>query len=215
MTAVKQVGMSEYRYSDISSETREIRLLTFVHNGVDDPIKVPLSTAHLDETPHYSTASYYWGDEAELSTLLVNDFRLVVPSSAVAALTRIHELACESPVWIDALCIDQQNMREREGQVALMGIMYKSAMSNLISLEDKDATAALRGIAEPSRGLLKETKGVELANILRPRGQWASSGKPLTMSPPYEALKEFFDLPWFRYVSLTTYAHVLTMNPIC
>ncbi|OQO10783.1 hypothetical protein B0A48_04083 [Cryoendolithus antarcticus] len=81
-----------------------------------------------------------------------------------------------------------------------MSIVYRSAVSNFIFLGNKDATSALRGIAVLSHELLKETQEVELADVLRPRGQWASSNKPLTTTPPYEDLREFFDLPWFRRV---------------
>jgi len=45
------------------------------------------------------------------------------------ALIAVRQKKEEVLVWVDALCIDQQNKDERATQVRLMGNIYSKAMS--------------------------------------------------------------------------------------
>jgi hypothetical protein len=47
-------------------------------------------------------------------------------------------------LWIDALCINQQDMREREKQVRMMGSLYKSAASVHVWLGTADGNSAVQ-----------------------------------------------------------------------
>lgn len=69
-------------------------------------------------------------------------------------LKRVRDLYVDiSYIWIDAVCIDQGNLRERSHQVQAMSKIYKQAHTTLVWLGDndrfsKDALAALGKLAE-------------------------------------------------------------------
>jgi hypothetical protein len=143
----------------------EIRLLeiispTNLHGAETDPIVVRFHVVSLKEQPQYHALSYVWGDpnNAEAITLRVPsvkdgnliDSRVDVTANLAMALRylRGHQdnLPRESSVapaplriWIDALCINQQDPVERGQQVAIMKEIYINAEYVLASLSpDKD-----------------------------------------------------------------------------
>jgi hypothetical protein len=53
-------------------------------------------------------------------------------------LGRLRALGIKDEVWIDALCIDQNDEKEKTEQVKLMGKIYSGAREVLIALEEAD-----------------------------------------------------------------------------
>jgi hypothetical protein len=45
-------------------------------------------------------------------------------------------------IWIDALCIDQTNLSEREAQVSLMGELFRKATTVIAWLGDEDCSTS-------------------------------------------------------------------------
>ncbi|POS72463.1 hypothetical protein DHEL01_v209143 [Diaporthe helianthi] len=85
----------------------------------------------------YATLSYVWGTEPATETITVNGFEVKVRpnlASALRALAADHRFDAQGGfhIWIDALCIHQCDLRERNDQVARMKHMYGMAW-NVIS----------------------------------------------------------------------------------
>lgn len=59
--------------------------------------------------------------------------------------------SCVPLLWIDALCIDQQNLTEKSQQVAMMNKIYSRANEVLVWLGDD-----CKGIGSEARGILKD-----------------------------------------------------------
>jgi len=83
-------------------------------------------------THSYNALSYAWGNHSELSgtSILVAGTALPVKANLAAALRQLRgskATALRSFWWIDALCINQADVRERNAQVALMRRIYGSA----------------------------------------------------------------------------------------
>ncbi|KAI1047803.1 hypothetical protein LB505_012848 [Fusarium chuoi] len=77
--------------------------------------------------PSFVPLLYVWGD-------LNDNPSLDVSGETIAATRNLHHiLDCllasrfDELLWIDALCIDQQNREERASQVAMMGAIYSHA----------------------------------------------------------------------------------------
>ncbi|KAH7389383.1 heterokaryon incompatibility protein-domain-containing protein [Phaeosphaeria sp. MPI-PUGE-AT-0046c] len=106
-----------------------IRLLTlFPSSNEDDEIVCTLKEHDFDEAiPRFTALSYTWGSEEDPKSILLNGYRADVRSNLHAALTHIRHAESEIIFWIDALCINQQSIEERNQQVPLMRDIYMVA----------------------------------------------------------------------------------------
>lgn len=93
--------------------------------GFDSTLKVfPLSHA-----PSYKALSYSWGDPKDPRPLLCNDVSLPITRNLHTALTSLAPDYAGQYLWIDAVCINQNNLAltEREHQVSIMRDIYSCA----------------------------------------------------------------------------------------
>jgi hypothetical protein len=90
----------------------------------------------LDAIPRleYTALSYTWGMETSLSTVAVNGYRLEVTKNLEIALRHLRLIDDTKTLWIDALCIDQNNILERNQQVQLMAQIYATATETIVWL---------------------------------------------------------------------------------
>ncbi|PMD66987.1 uncharacterized protein K444DRAFT_515540 [Hyaloscypha bicolor E] len=134
---------SGYRYSPLESSD-SIRLLQ-VENVLctakgRGPIRCWIRHFSLSNAPPYRALSYAWGpDSSSTKKIFLNGKIVQVRRNLWEALAHI-QFACfdfrtrekedvfaeenSTWVWIDALCIDQRNVEERNHQVGVMGRIY-------------------------------------------------------------------------------------------
>ncbi|KAK4223281.1 heterokaryon incompatibility protein-domain-containing protein, partial [Podospora fimiseda] len=120
--------VSDSVYQPLNTEKREIRLLRLhgLRPGDDSVIKCSIQHAVLYvNPPEYSAISYMWGDPGETKTLEISGTEVAIPKNAWEVL----EAMCwrQELIWIDSVCINQNHIKERNHQVALMGDIYSSA----------------------------------------------------------------------------------------
>jgi hypothetical protein len=76
--------------------------------------------------------SYTWGDSTDTVPIVVNDCRVDVTRNLEAALRALRcrkEYRAGMKLWVDALCINQQDLDERAVQVARMSDIYPLAIN--------------------------------------------------------------------------------------
>lgn len=128
-------------------QPRAFRLLSICKEDSQLSCKLNTFTIGEDECPQYKALSYTWGSPiygreeafASTSTILCNDQPFSVVLNLMDALEQLRTSGYEGYIWIDAICIDQQNVGERNAQVLLMGDIYSSALEVIIWL-GKDTT---------------------------------------------------------------------------
>ncbi|KAF4633092.1 hypothetical protein G7Y89_g5033 [Cudoniella acicularis] len=109
-----------------SLKDHEIRLVHLQPRAISDEIKCSLVTIKLDDA-QYEALSYEWGPVSPELPLIMNESWIDVRENLWWAL---HHLQLENEtrvLWIDALCINQQDTAERNHQVTQMGKIYSSA----------------------------------------------------------------------------------------
>ncbi|SPO07340.1 uncharacterized protein DNG_10034 [Cephalotrichum gorgonifer] len=159
-----------YDSDDLQLGHRQIRLLTISPSPAsshDGPIQCSLQVVDLDHPPEYYALSYTWGVPAEygpLSTMtddsdcliLCNTEALTVTPNLHGALRRLRHIPrlAGKAFWVDAVCINQQDQKERGDQVRLMAYIYRSAASVVSWLGEEDEHT------EPGFALLRELKSV-------------------------------------------------------
>lgn len=127
-------------YGALDDGRSEIRALSLNSGDFDDPISCSLQVVSLQEQPIYRALSYVWGTAPPNTTISINGHETKITPSLAATLRRIRNPASSSAtadgslIWIDAICINQADLAERESQVKLMGRIYRQASRVLIWL---------------------------------------------------------------------------------
>jgi hypothetical protein len=134
-----------------------IRLLRILNLGSDD-ITVTLEERGVGDDIAYECLSYTWngpkdGDEGDYWTtnhrrIVCNDTVTYIRQNLHDGLVQLRNSNILGPIWIDALCINQGDISERNSQVAQMGEIYKGATRVVVWLgkEDRYTKTALESL---------------------------------------------------------------------
>lgn len=120
-------GFGALAYRPIDSENGEIRLIKLLPGRYDDEIRLNLYTQNLKHGPSYEALSYAWGTAPSLKRAIINGFPVPIRESLDLGLRRLRLADRCRTLWVDALCINQSDVRERSHQVQQMSWIYKSA----------------------------------------------------------------------------------------
>ncbi|OAP65386.1 hypothetical protein AYL99_01358 [Fonsecaea erecta] len=119
----------------------EIRLFRMdsAADATDNKAEIVLSLDNylISEAPPFSALSYCWGDPATTASLQVNGNVLPITNNLNTALRRLRTVQERDHIqfwWVDAICIHQQNLRERAEQVMLMREIFRVASSVVVWL---------------------------------------------------------------------------------
>lgn len=150
---------------------QQIRLLTIDHLPTEDVtdrslIRCSLRTAVLGASEDsYQALSYVWGNAHDTETILVNGQKFQATKNLVQALLHVGYRGPTSSkrtaLWVDAICINQNDIPERNTQVLVMGTIYRNACDVLCWLGHSDKwtaagmefvnrlSAALKSVPDP------------------------------------------------------------------
>ena len=95
---------------------------------------VQCTLTHGSTADDYTCLSYTWGDENASYPILVDAQAFFVRKNLHGFLHVVREMYPLRPFWIDAVCIDQGSIAERNHQVAQMGVIYAAAVHVMIWL---------------------------------------------------------------------------------
>ena len=136
--------------------------------------------ANLDNAegiPVYTALSYTWGDRNEDVTIFIDDHPLKISENLAYALDDVVDKAVERSryLWIDQICINQQDRAERSNQVRYMGYIYEKATAVFVWLgksgEDHDVAINFLGSWEnPAEDYGRPSEGV-LLSVVRQMSQ--------------------------------------------
>jgi len=119
----------------LDKNKREIRLLKLhPEEGDDSQIRCSIITTSLDHRPEYAGLSYCWGDASNPLTIKLNDAALSVTSNLHSALRQLSQHGLVSLLWVDAICINQHDIHERNHQITLMRDIYEGAQLTIVWL---------------------------------------------------------------------------------
>src|SRR5690242_5567602 len=106
-------GPDAYRYSSIKSEANEIRVAKIKPaENRGDAIRCELINFCLDDKPTYRALSYTWGDDERSRQIDVDGKSLWISRNLDAALKRLRLLDSALYIWVDRICIDQDDDAE-------------------------------------------------------------------------------------------------------
>jgi hypothetical protein len=95
------------------------------------PIHCDLNTFRNDEKILYQALSYTWGETTDISPIYVNNVEVQVTKNLEVALDNLREDYSDIILWIDALCINQSDEKEKSEQVKQMKEIYSNASTTI------------------------------------------------------------------------------------
>ncbi|KAI9148395.1 Hps1-dma1 cluster oxidoreductase toxD [Paramyrothecium foliicola] len=130
-----------------SSKTGTIRLID-LHPGKDQSsLSCELRNASLLSLPTYDALSYCWGGQTLSKTIVCNGKSLAITENLFDALYHFRDSVKVTTLWADAICINQDDLEEKNEQVPLMNRIYSQANKVKVWLgltaEDMTPTADL------------------------------------------------------------------------
>ncbi|KAI1422531.1 HET-domain-containing protein [Xylaria sp. FL1777] len=201
--------MAVFEYQPLSVAEQEIRLLDLLPDS--GRVKCRLRHVSLEKLEgEYETLSYCWGlQTTQQVKISVDGLDFMIAANLHAALLRLRRLDYKRPktLWIDAICINQDDAIEKSNQVALMGDIYSSCRRVIIWIGEHDALTeyAFRGITY----MASRSKAGEKINYYDWKYVQRSKDcdgivprKPVNLDAMVSgaAFSALFSRPWFRRV---------------
>ena len=159
----------------------QLRILTLDPGVVGDRLVGRVQEFNFSDAPPYYALSYTWGQEPDLHPIFLQGKKRLIRSNLFHALQRIRLRSGPINLWIDSICINQQDDSERTSQVRQMADIYRNATGVLIWLGEEDSTSQL------AMDVVEE--------IVQPNYSWRG---PWWEDYGFVALAQILERPWFR-----------------
>jgi hypothetical protein len=203
-------------YTPLDSTTAQIRILTILPAlSAAAPILASLRHVSLQEDPKFEALSYTWGNDEPHNTIIIDGQYFAVRDNLVAALRRLRWTFTSRHIWIDAVCINQEDVSERSEQVKLMRTIYQQAERVVVWLGEPSPydldTNPMKSLASRF-GIPNATLASQWAPWMRSEGSkmliqryWNSSkaiqtSAELAKEQWQGPVAELLDRPWWRRV---------------
>lgn len=108
---------------------KQIRLLEILPClSFDGLVTCKLTTVDLEQQPEFYSLSYVWGNPEDTKKVKINSHVILVTKNLASFLSHVQNSnSTSSKFWIDAVCINQEDIEEKSRQIQLMGDIYQRA----------------------------------------------------------------------------------------
>jgi hypothetical protein len=118
-------GTEAYRHLNPSKQ--EFRLLTLLSSpDFGATLQAELQVVEIGSSPQYKALSYVWRTAEFEHDVCIKHRRYPITQNLDYALRYLRHRDRNRVLWVDALCINQRNTIERNGQVTMMRDIYQN-----------------------------------------------------------------------------------------
>lgn len=200
----KRMGMiasshHPYQYNQLADD--EIRLFTLFPGEGTDSIQGMIWITNSKMAGWYKTLSYVWGAEQQpIHVLDTPSGELRIKDALHTALVGLRSKSEPLTLWIDALCINQGDGREKVQQIAFLPEIFQRSVSTLAFIGgDKDHSGAIEMLMQVRARMVLEPSSKDWPEGLpRCPHLWAERGMPFPDDPVWAGVAALFANPWFR-----------------
>ena len=215
---------SSYQYSPLGPD--EIRLLRIKHRWLSQTPALELTQHNIEDCPPYIALSYTWGSSQSTRTISLNEHSMEIRENLYSFLNHARcdedapgrewlydanlvevepDLRYLLPnfdtlghFWVDALCIDQDNIPERNAQVSRMKDIYERARKIVVWLgpADTDGDLAIDVLAHLS-SVARRAKKVTATTPIDDAVFFHANGKSID-EKSWAAVGRLLHRPWFE-----------------
>ena len=198
--------MTPYQYQPLDAEAGYIRLMYLLPAENTAEIRVDIVHTHLtkEDVSKYEALSYAWGESNTPEVIYVGqkgDVTMAVTRNLYQALPYLRYRDQRRVLWIDAICVDQQNLRERGPQVERMGDIYSLADRVIVwlGLEDSTSVHAIQFL----RTIASKVDVDWFTSTMKPLSQDDADWVEINKAPTYSkrevsAIYALIMRPWFE-----------------
>ena len=135
--------MRKYKYTPLQADRAEIRLLRLLPGDTSPDIGIEIFHTRLDSNPEYEALSYVWGCPERVNIISVHErvldkidnrssfviwtgrnrrehpATLAVTTNLIVALHHLRDPKEPRILWIDAICIHQENLSEQDVKLVI------------------------------------------------------------------------------------------------
>lgn len=212
---------SRYNYERLSCRD-SIRIVELLPEQHGEEIQINLYETNLRGTPQYETLSYE-GSEVNDSHLRLNEgATLFVTINLVAALRRVRYPTVSRYLWIDAICINHEDIEEKTQQATIISAIYRRCSKVLVWIGEvgPETSTALSRLPElvqkqevfeaEKESFFRECSERELS-VQQTRSGWAAKLDILKMDctlkinesdPLWQGLCDIFSRTYFQRLSI-------------
>ncbi|KAI0385236.1 heterokaryon incompatibility protein-domain-containing protein [Hypomontagnella monticulosa] len=165
MMETRSMRDKTFRYGPALLGARLVRVIKLnpSWNG-SAPLHISLKTVCVDKFSDYDCLSYTWDEQVPERLIYCDGKLMLITANVDTAMRRFRRKHRPRWLWIDAVCINQACVEEKNAQVSMMADIYRSARKVLVWLgpsteETKKAIAYCHRAAYIP---LKRTPGLEL-----------------------------------------------------
>jgi len=130
---VQAVQSSRYLYQPLQTP-ESLRFIKLLPGEEDSPVQISLHHGTLSDLPTVAAVSYEWGEKVRRHEVHCESQVLKATKNLLDLLKTLRSAGESRWLWIDALCINQDDLDERSQQVPLMADIYQKAAVVLVWL---------------------------------------------------------------------------------
>lgn len=193
--------MQKHVYKPITNQGF-IRILTLSPGAPGDELRGELGFLNTGIcADEYEAISYVWGDSSRSRVMLCDGAKILITENLHEALSRLRLAQTPRRLWVDQICIDQDNPEEKSKQIPLMDLIYRNAAHVLVWLG-----CDLKGVASAAFRLVANLAAMfsdvgRRAKFDREYSDNLSSRRELSES--WSPLRALAGLPWVSKLGLS------------
>ncbi|KAF5722720.1 heterokaryon incompatibility 6 OR allele [Fusarium mundagurra] len=181
---------------------QSFRLLEIENGDSNCTISCTLRLHSLETAPLYQALSYVWGPPPTTSgkSIQCNGHDFFVTDNLYGALHRLRDIRDCCLIWIDQICINQNDLQERSQQVSIMRDIYSKAqlVNAWLGVTDSPESAH---VADMISIMASDSwPGIKDSTDLVDDKTLESLGLPAQNSQTWVAFKNMLALPYFSRV---------------
>jgi hypothetical protein len=187
-----------FRY-DTLIDNGSFRVVILLPGKYQDGLQCDFQTYQVSSPPEYEALSYVWGTQSRALPLLSDGKHIFITGTLDIALRRLRHPQSNRVLWIDQLCINQDDLDERSQQVQLMRHIYSNARRVLVWLGSDDGLQAKR--AKELIGDINKVWYVLMGSSRFPKNEDLElQGLPLREALGWKDLEQMLENPYFERI---------------
>ncbi|POS81540.1 hypothetical protein DHEL01_v200057 [Diaporthe helianthi] len=132
----------KYNYRPLSSRDSTRILVLVPAQKLEEDLRCYMDDIRLsdveDKDQSFTALSYVWGTDEAFHTIWFGNHSLQIRPNLNSALRHLRRRDRSIRLWVDAVCIDQSNLLERNHQVQQMRDIFSAASETVIYLGTQD-----------------------------------------------------------------------------
>jgi hypothetical protein len=183
-----------------------IRLLYLLPGTSESSLQAVLNHIACNYAGTYQALSYVWGSSVCDKELVTPNGIIPITASVHKALLALRQSDQAIMVWVDAVCINQTDPKEKAQQIRLLPEIFQACECTYAFLTEGDPiiTQALEMLMQVRARAIREKRksskgtGTDGKDCPKIMSSWKGKRLPPPESPMWESISALFTLPYFR-----------------